>query len=354
MEDSKFQGALMLHTCSVCDSTSIQKVYRCSEKMFGWGGEFIYFQCGTCGCLQIAEIPDDLEKYYPTNYYSFKVPPADTQGWRNKLAGLRDRYTVTRRGIAGPLLNRIYPTTDIHITSNIPPLGRIPLRLDSSILDVGCGNGFMLTVLKRAGFKSLQGIDPFMAADSEPMPGLHLRKQSLDQVEKTFDVIVLNHVFEHVCDGLQTLEQCRERLNPGGTVLLRFPTADSAAWERYRENWAQLDCPRHLFLHTRKSFELLADRARLRVDQWYCDSNGFQFWASELYRRGISLFDGQKRPICAGQYFKPDEMAAFEREANDLNRRGRGDQVVAILKADPQPMLKGRAKLKAETLKADG
>jgi hypothetical protein len=35
--------------------------------------EFEYFECSKCGCLQIEEVPLDLSKYYPDNYYSYLV-----------------------------------------------------------------------------------------------------------------------------------------------------------------------------------------------------------------------------------------------------------------------------------------
>lgn len=41
------------------------------EMMFGFGEEFAYFECSKCGCLQISEIPVDISKYYPSDYYSF-------------------------------------------------------------------------------------------------------------------------------------------------------------------------------------------------------------------------------------------------------------------------------------------
>jgi len=36
---------------------------------------------------------------------------------------------------------------------------------------------------------------------------------------------------------------------PGGWCVIRIPTVSSFAWEHYREQWVQLDAPRHFFLH---------------------------------------------------------------------------------------------------------
>jgi SAM-dependent methyltransferase len=314
--------------CRICGNDADNRTFLCSEKMFGWGGEFTYFQCANCGCLQIAEVPADLGKFYPNNYFSFRPLTVPNQGLKSHLAGMRDLSAITNKGFVGKLLGRFYPAHD----DRIIPLGRVPLRRDSKVLDVGCGNGPLLLVLRRAGLRHLKGIDPFLSGDQEPFPGLHLRKQSLDMVEEKFDVIIFNHVFEHIQDGLKTLCLCRERMTPRGKVLLRFPTADSEALEHYGENWVGLDAPRHLFLYSRKSFELIAAKAGLKIEQWFCDSSAFQFWASELYKRGVSLLDKQQNPIQPEKFFSKEEMERFDRKAKELNQSGRGDQVTVILK----------------------
>jgi hypothetical protein len=42
---------------------------------------FTYILCEGCGCLQIAEIPPDLGRFYPSHYYSF-VPVGKGNAWR--------------------------------------------------------------------------------------------------------------------------------------------------------------------------------------------------------------------------------------------------------------------------------
>jgi len=38
---------------------------------FGLRDEFRYLECGACRCVQLVDVPADLSKYYPPNYYSF-------------------------------------------------------------------------------------------------------------------------------------------------------------------------------------------------------------------------------------------------------------------------------------------
>ena len=311
----------MNYNCRICLSSARHDVYNCREKMFGWGDVFIYFQCSKCGCLQIAATPSDLGRFYPPIYYSYHLQPLPQHGWKSRLAATRDFSKATGTGIVGKLLNVLVPAR-----TDLASLAEVPARPEMHILDVGCGRGQLLSILHRAGFVYLSGIDPYLPEDIEVLPGLHVRKQSLEQVAGQFDLIILNHVFEHAESGRQMLNVCRQKLNAHGKILLRIPTPESEAWEHYRENWVQLDAPRHLFLHTRASLQLLAGQTGLKIEKWVCDSTEFQFWASELYRKGLSL-----NGTSPESFFSKAEMQSFGKKAKAANARQRGDQATVIL-----------------------
>ena len=95
-------------------------------------------------------------------------------------------------------------------------------------------------------------------------------------------------------------------------------------------NWAQIDAPRHLFIHTTKSFRLLAASAGLEVVDIGYDSNEFQFWVSELYSRNISLssIDGSKPQ----KIFSRSELQKFRATSRELNAKGLGDSAVFTLR----------------------
>ena len=76
---------------------------------------------------------------------------------------------------------------------------------------------------------------------------------------------MFNHSFEHMENPFEVMNQSNRLLNKNKFLLVRIPVADSYAFKHYRENWCSLDAPRHLFLHTKKSIELLAKQSGFEI-----------------------------------------------------------------------------------------
>lgn len=98
---------------------------------------------------------------------------------------------------------------------------------------------------------------------------------------------MFHHSFEHISDPLEALETVRSLLAPNGRCLIRVPVV-SWARNEYGANWVQIDAPRHFFLHTEKSMEILAEKVGLEITRVEYDSTEFQFWGSELSKRGAA------------------------------------------------------------------
>lgn len=185
------------------------------EMMFGFGEEFAYFECSKCGCLQISEIPVDISKYYPSDYYSFSqiqpviISPLTVMRSRiiDFIGVRRDRYALFGVGIIGKLLYKKFPNDTLSL------LSKVGLTKDSKILDVGCGSGILLHVLKQAGCKNLLGVDKYIADDIHYKNGLTIRKGTVYDVKGCWDIVMFNHSFEHFPDQLETLQVTSELLS---------------------------------------------------------------------------------------------------------------------------------------------
>lgn len=293
--------------------------------MFGTGDVFHYVQCAECECLQLVDPPTDWSRYYPDGYYAFGLPP-ERAGIRKYLRLLRNAGTFTGQPPHGRLLAMAMPYP-IHGAENW--FRCIANTRALRILDVGCGTGMVVRDLAEIGFTSVLGVDPYIAADIEYPFGARVRKAFVHEIEGSFDLIMLHHSLEHISDQLATMQAIAARLSDDGWCIIRVPTVSSWAWEYYRENWIQLDAPRHFFLHSFKSLERLGAASGLELVQANYDSTELQLTGSELYRRGVPLTE------LATSYTRA-ERRRFRRRAEELNSQRRGDQIVCYFRHSRQ------------------
>ena len=315
-EDTSPPHEEVQRTCRICGATAAHPQYTVREMMFGFRDAFTYFQCQQCECLQIAEIPAAIAKYYPENYYSMSGglprPPA------RLLRSLRQFGATVRMRHALPFGGRRQDTYAWVRGTGI--------ERQSAILDVGCGRGLLLHELWLDGFSNLTGVDPFIEKSVRYDSGIAIHKCSLAEVDGTFDLVMMHHSFEHMPDPHAALAAAAARLRPDGCLLIRIPIVPSLAFRTYGVHWFQLDAPRHFYLHSRKSMQRAAAQANLQIDRVVYDSRASQFWGSEQYRNDIphrserSYGENPRASI-----FSMKQIRTWKRLARRVNASGDGD-----------------------------
>ena len=119
------------------------------------------------------------------------------------------------------------------------------------LLDVGCGSGEWLTLMKNHGWR-VEGVDfDENAVRVARERGLEVHCGSLEEQRfpnDTFNAVTLNHVIEHVPDPVRTLTECARILKPGGRLILFTPNVSSLSHRIFRQDWRGLEPPRHLHL----------------------------------------------------------------------------------------------------------
>ncbi|MFZ0919322.1 MAG: class I SAM-dependent methyltransferase [Candidatus Dormiibacterota bacterium] len=106
------------------------------------------------------------------------------------------------------------------------------------ILEVGCGSGNVLRVLQRiaAGRGEVEGLELSVEAAevARARTGLQVTTGYLSDVDSgaRYDVIAAFDVLEHIADEAQVLLQMRERLLPGGRLILTVP-AHQTLWSPF-------------------------------------------------------------------------------------------------------------------------
>jgi SAM-dependent methyltransferase len=319
--------------CRICNNDENNKHHLVREMHFGTREEFDYLECSRCGCLQISQIPSDMEKYYCGGYYSLRAleGAAITARIHHVLKKERSKYLLTKQGVLGRILFRFYPTD-----MPFDRITRIDNARNKSILDVGSGSGDFLYQLREMGFRNLIGIDPYIDRDLHYRNGLVIIKKSLHDYKREsgrrFDIIMFNHSFEHMSDPQAVLNSAADLLEVDGCVMVRIPIVSSYAWERYGTDWVQIDAPRHLYLHSLRSFSLLAEQARLAITDVVYDSTELQFWGSEQYKRDIPFLSPDSYRCSARRsIFKRREIEEFGKRAVELNLQKLGDQAAFYL-----------------------
>jgi len=312
---------------SFCDGSFHEVDLIVSEKMFGLSGVFKYKKCLKCNTLQLTNPPNSLERFYPDTYYSLTEKVTNRNKISNWLRFQRDTFELGRFSLSGAVATILVPNLSFRYFRSMTNISRA-----SRILDVGCGSGQFLYNLKAHGFKSLTGIDPYMLdrKTTEVTGGLNLWAKELHQINETYNLLIFNHVFEHLPNPNKTLLDAKKCIPIGGYILIRVPLSDSFAYAKYSENWVQLDAPRHYVLYTRRALiDLFSKHGFLCLKQ-DDDSSDFQFWGSILYQANEKLSPYISNKTAVLNYFGRIRLLYFKMLSRLLNIFGRGDQGIFL------------------------
>jgi len=277
--------------CEICKNSENNFFYDVEERLLGLGDCFSYMECSKCGLLQLIDMPEDFGKYYPSDYYSFAPFHRKKRTTWQKVglfigSELRNRYYRNKWKILTQIVFLLFPNR----TAPIEPCENL---MDKRILDIGCGNAYLLHKMLLDGFNYLYGVDPFVDDSFEYVSDNHTGKISvlkgeLFDIGETFDIIMLNHSLEHMKDQEKVMMHVNKLLSETGECIIRIPTVSSPVWSKYREFWYHLDAPRHLFLHSIKSFTILFQKCGLKIMKFVNEpSEGYI--RSEFYKKGLNI-----------------------------------------------------------------
>jgi len=98
---------------------------------------------------------------------------------------------------------------------------------------------------------------------AEAENGVRVLVGSLDQAafpDRSFDIVTLFHVMEHVANPRSVLAEVSRILKPNGVVVLQVPNIDSWQFKAFGAKWYGLDIPRHVIDYSKNSMlKLLSD-----------------------------------------------------------------------------------------------
>lgn len=137
---------------------------------------------------------------------------------------------------------------------------------NKSVLDLGCGSGYINKKAFDDGASKSYGVDIVTPDFSEPplwnFSQLDLEKSDWDaEIGEKFNIILAFDIIEHLDSPFQFLETCQRLLENGGKLILTTPNVLS--WERfYRpDSWSGIKDPQHKTLFTKYSLKFILNRA---------------------------------------------------------------------------------------------
>jgi len=154
-------------------------------------------------------------------------------------------------------------------------LPRLPAP-PADVLDVGTAGGAFLEAASRMGYRA-RGLEPSRSlAESARARGGRVDQGTLDTFsypEKSFDLICLWDVIEHLPHPQAALRILLPLLRPKGRLLINFP--DAGSWPaRMAGRWYWWILSVHLHHFTRQTLSLLCGRAGFEVIYFQ------RFWTS--------------------------------------------------------------------------
>jgi len=313
--------------CAVCGNEQNNKAYILNEMMFGLKDEFKYFECAECGCFQIEAIPDNMEKYYPDNYYSLNQLNEKPLKLNYFKQLQYDHLSGYKKSLLGAAAAFGYNPETYHWFKELGVAEK-----SAKILDIGCGKGNLLKQLFQVGFTDLTGIDPFITNDIIYNPHLKILKKSVFETEGKFDLIMMHHSLEHMPNHLEVLKRIHHLLNQKGKLLIRIPVMSEPLFDKYGVHMVSLDPPRHFFIHSIKSIKMLLVETGFVLKKTIYDAKVFDVIATEQYLQNITLHDPRSYTINKkNTVFSNQEIIGFKKLINDLNKQEKSSSVALFI-----------------------
>ena len=179
------------------------------------GRVFEILECAGCGLAWTTPKPASMDEYYPAVYRHYS-------------------------GLTLWTLRRLYSWRVRCWARHFPTGGRV--------LEVGCGDGWMMSALRDRGWQVFASERSLSAAKSASEANqIPVFVGDLDALHSSaqFDLIILFQVLHMAREPIALLRCCAELLANGGTLVIAVPNFASWQARLFGRSWLHLDVPRH-------------------------------------------------------------------------------------------------------------
>jgi 2-polyprenyl-3-methyl-5-hydroxy-6-metoxy-1,4-benzoquinol methylase len=229
--------------CNACRSSR-------NRRLFVEQG-FEVVRCEECGLAYVANPPSEevLREIYVEAYFRGRPDSVST------VDCVKDREPFIKMGL-----------------ERADYVRRIAQREKTSgrILDVGCGVGYFLAAMKDLGWDGLGvEVSEYAANLGRSELGLNVVRGDIRSVpqglERSFDVVTLWDVMEHVPDPADLIRACEKLVKADGFLFLSTTNGDSAWFRLFGRHARIVIPPSHLYYFSRGSIDRLARDVGMQI-----------------------------------------------------------------------------------------
>jgi len=234
--------------CPGCGDPGVRTLFRARDRLYRTTDKsFLVVECKNCRLIRLEPRPtlQELALYYPDEYWYAPQSDAASQ--------LEEAY---RRFVLRDHVN--------FVMRAVQDSGEKGL-----LVDVGCGGGLLLRMLRERGLPVL-GLETSIPAATSAWKrngvAVVCGDLSKSPIERgTCAAVTMFHVLEHLHDPVSYLRSARDLLVPGGRLVVQVPNASCWQFLMFGDHWNGVDVPRHLVNYRERDLESLLDYCGFQV-----------------------------------------------------------------------------------------
>jgi choline dehydrogenase-like flavoprotein/2-polyprenyl-3-methyl-5-hydroxy-6-metoxy-1,4-benzoquinol methylase len=216
------------------------------------------YACNICGYKTNTPEPSDLgkingntERFKETIFHLWKCPRCRTIHSIDPVnfQNIYKDYPLNKR--------RMDFFAKITMHNLLKRLIKAGIKKTDAILDYGCGNGLFVQFLKKRGYTSTAGYDPFVPEFSK-LPDY-----------TSFDCIVANDVIEHATDPHAMAQECKSLLKLGGLLYIGTTDSEGVEMHNLKSHIMRLHQPFHRIIFNQETLKTIGIKAGLKLVRAY-------------------------------------------------------------------------------------
>jgi SAM-dependent methyltransferase len=317
----------LVSRCNLCGSEN----YRLLETYELYGKVFNFVECQDCGLAFLTPRPtlEEMKAYYGNAYMSDHRVGFQEPHFLKKLY-----YSIQRKWLRYSCDGGVayFCPFEVAWRWKIRRNYWFGLPRSGCFLDVGCGDGTGLGLMKQFGFECY-GCEPdsYWAEIATSVEGVKISATDLCNAsypDHCFDAVRCWHVLEHVHDPMKELIEINRILKPGGVVIISSPNHDSLL-KRVFQNLE--DVPRHLFSFSPKTIKMYFENCGFKPMHI---STGGAVWSlySQYYHASVSYVRENahaKEPMVEKFWKHPLRRLEYRATRNFFRKIGAGHDIFA-------------------------